>query len=215
MDNNISNVAIDRNNNKWFGMAHWGSVKGVNRFDGTSWSYYNTINSGIASDTIVAIASDSEGSVWFGHGTSGKGVSNFNGANWSIYNTVNSGLGDDTVIDIAVASDGAIWFLGSKISKFDGSNWTVYEIPSSSRMECIAAEGSDKIWVGTYGEGVLSFDGTDWINYNAKNSSIGYPFIVDILVDSRGNKWFAPQDYGGGVSVFNENGVCVGIEDPI
>ena len=224
MDNNISNVAIDQNNNKWFGMSHWGSVKGVNKFDGTSWTYYNTNNSGIASDTVVAIVAGSEGSIWFGHGTSGKGVSKFDGNSWLIYNTANSGLCDDIVRDIDVGSDGTIWFLvnlghDSKVCRYDGTDWETYAIPliesRGDAARSITVEGANKIWVGTHGDGVLSFDVTAWTNYNAKNSQIGYQFIEDILVDSQGNKWFAPQDYGGGVSVFNENGVTVGIEDPI
>ena len=204
-------------------MSHWGSVKGVNKFDGTSWTYYNTNNSGIASDTVVVIASDSEGSIWFGHGTSGKGVSKFDGNSWSIYNTSNSGLCDDIVKDIDVGSDGAIWFLvnsanDSKICKYDGTDWETWVIPVNESIYDefnITVEGANKVWVGTYGDGALSFDGTDWIYYDVKNSQIGHHSVSDILVDSRGNKWFGHSNFGGGVSVFNENGVTVAIEDPI
>ena len=222
MDNNVSSVAIDQNNNKWFSYLSYLS-KGVSRFDGTTWAAINTSNSGLASDTVATIAVDSEGSVWFGHSTSGKGVSKFDGNSWSIYNTANSGLCDDIVRDIDVGSDGTIWFLvnsghDSKVCRYDGTDWETYAIPLfASRGDAalsITVEVANKIWVGTYGDGALSFDGTDWITYDVKNSQIGYQFIVDIFMDSRGNKWFASQDIGGGVSVFNENGVTIGIEDP-
>ena len=64
-------IAIDWQGNKWFGS----SDAGVSKFDGATWTTYNTSNSELAHDTITAIATDNEWNIWFG--TDGGGVSKY------------------------------------------------------------------------------------------------------------------------------------------
>jgi ligand-binding sensor domain-containing protein len=64
-------IAIDASGNKWFGT--WGG--GVSKFDGTTWTTYNSSNSGLAYNSVQAIAIDASGNKWFG--TTFSGVSKF------------------------------------------------------------------------------------------------------------------------------------------
>ena len=56
-------VAIDKLDRPWFGMDN----KGVYFKNDTGWIHYDTINSGIASNTIGSITVDIQNRVWFSH----------------------------------------------------------------------------------------------------------------------------------------------------
>ena len=53
----------------------------------------------------------------------------------------------------------------------------------------------------------------NWTVYNSANSGLAENNIYSIAVDTHGNKWIGI--YGGGVSVFNENGVSLDVNDEI
>jgi len=67
----VQAVGIDWEGNKWFGTNN----AGVSKFDGVSWTTYNTSNSELARDNVTAIATDNEWNIWFG--TYGGGVSKY------------------------------------------------------------------------------------------------------------------------------------------
>ena len=67
----VYSIAIDAQGNKWVGTYNGG----VSKYDGTTWTNYNTSNTngGLAGNTVKAIAIDAQGNKWFG--TDGGGVS--------------------------------------------------------------------------------------------------------------------------------------------
>ena len=101
VDNYVRVIAIDLDGNIWFG-----TYNGVSKFDGTTWTVFNTSNSGLPNDRINSIVLDQEGNIWFG--TDG-GASKFNGMDWITYDPSNSELVDD-VNSIEIDLDGNIWF---------------------------------------------------------------------------------------------------------
>ena len=54
-------TAIDSKGIKWF-VEH--REIGVFQFDGTTWTTYNTSNSGLASDTVYSITVDNQNNKW-------------------------------------------------------------------------------------------------------------------------------------------------------
>ena len=117
--NTILSIAIDGEDNKWFGTT--GS--GVSKFDDSTWTTYNKNNSGLAHYSVFCIVVDSEGSKWFCN-DDGSGVSKFDGNTWVTYNTSNSGLTSNNIISMVIDSEGNKWF-GTKedgVSKFDGAS---------------------------------------------------------------------------------------------
>ena len=67
----VNAIAIDWRGHKWFGT----SDAGVSKFDGATWTPYDTSNSGLANDQVRAIATDNEWNIWFG--THGGGASKY------------------------------------------------------------------------------------------------------------------------------------------
>ena len=76
-DNYINGgVAIDQDNNKWFGTG-----AGVAKFDDVTWTVYTT-NEGIIDDYITCIAVDANNNIWIG---TDLGASKFDGTSWTSY----------------------------------------------------------------------------------------------------------------------------------
>lgn len=65
-----------------------------------------TVDDGLASNTVLAIAFAPDGATWFG---TSAGASRFDGRAWTTYTTAD-GFGSNTVHAIAVAPAGALWF---------------------------------------------------------------------------------------------------------
>ncbi len=194
----IGAIAIDARGNKWFG-ADFGLLK----LDDTTWTTYNTSNSGLAGNDINAIAIDSKSNMWIG--TQGEGVSKFDGTDWTTYNTSNSGIaGNDFYNGIAFDAQGNTWFActGSGVSKFDGVNWTTYNTANSGLannvVNAIVIDSLGNKWFGTDG-GVSKFDGAHWITYTTSNSGLfnhatgvfgNGSGVLAIAIDAQGNMWF-------------------------
>jgi len=125
-----------------------------------TWVTYDTSNSGLAHNSVLAIAIDASGNKWFG--TAG-GVSKFDNTNWTTYNTSNSGLAYDLVWTIALDASGNKWFgtIGGGVSKFDGTNWTTYNTSNSglasNGVYAITIDALRNKWFGTRDGGVSKF----------------------------------------------------------
>jgi hypothetical protein len=58
-------------------------------------------------------------------------------------------------------------------------------------------------WIGTYGAGLVKFDGINWTIYDMSNSGIPSNVIWSIYSDVQSNKWIATEF--GGAAKFNTN----------
>ncbi len=145
----------------WFTTAN--GVARYDRVDG-AWTLHNTVNSGIVSNDVTAVAIDATGAFWFGTATAGVSYTKSR-AVWTTYTTV-EGLGSNNVRDILVAADGVVWIAteGGVTRYVNGvfSNSTVASagLPSNS-ARALAEDKQGNLWVATDG-GVARFDGATW-----------------------------------------------------
>lgn len=107
-----------------------------------------------------------------------------------------------------------------KIDKTTGESTLYNEFNSdlpSNNIYTITIDSSGTKWIGTYGGGLASFDGTNWTVYDTSNSGLLSNNIQAIAIDANGNKWIGTGDWDlldvGGLVVFNEGGIIVGIDD--
>jgi len=107
----------------WFG-----TQGGIIKFDGTTWTTYNTSNSGLTGDIITSIAIDNAGNIWCAPYGPLK-ICKFDSSKWTVYN---SGIGY-SIRNIAVDKAGNIWFGsgGSGVIKYDGNTWILYNTANS------------------------------------------------------------------------------------
>ena len=192
--NIVTSFAFD-GNHLWAGTSG-----GVLLVDTANQTYvkYTPSNSGLAGNSINAVAVDGAGKKWFG----GYGVSQFDGNTWVKYTTADSGLADDWVTAIAIDNAGNKWFGTYKgVSKFDGNNWTTYTTANSrlagNRIHAIAADSAGNKWFGT-DKGASKFDGNNWTNY--PDVGLGTNWVDAIAIDDGGNTWFGGV---GGASKFD------------
>ena len=160
-------MLVDSKNNKWF--ASW--EKGLSKYNDSTWTTYDTLNSGLPSQYIHAMAEDKEGNIWIATGD--KGVCKFDGATWTKYDTLNSGLPGNIVLAAVADDKGNMWFgfyqghstityKNGSVAKFDGKTWTVYNsnnspIPTSS-IGNIAIDKEGNKWFGTYKDGLIKLE---------------------------------------------------------
>lgn len=92
----------DRNNATETPVFDKASGYGLTKFNGTTWTNYNTSNSFIPSNSVMDIGIDKYGNIWLA--TAGDaGLACFDGLNrWTLYNVRNSGISDNNVSKIAV-----------------------------------------------------------------------------------------------------------------
>ncbi|MCL4507817.1 MAG: PKD domain-containing protein [Chloroflexi bacterium] len=158
-----------------------------------TWQTYNTSNSGLPENWVVAAAVDHAGVKWFGLYESGHYVS-FDGTSWTTYAPLSGNPGQ-----IAVDLDNSKWFcslssaLPGGLAHFAGTTWTVYRsnnsgIPSDSCRNIVIDTNGTK-WISTAGGGVARFDNSSWTVYNTSNSGLPSNDVYSIALDRDGTKW--------------------------
>ena len=138
--NAIDKIVIDKSGCKWMsafptlGGYEDGFIiggKGLIKFDGTTWTVYDTTNSGLPDNNITSIAIDNNGNKWIG---TYYGLVKFDGATWTVYDRSNSGLPDNYVTSIAIDNNGNKWIgtYGHGLACFNENGFTSTEAPDVS-----------------------------------------------------------------------------------
>lgn len=67
-----------------------------------------------------------------------------------------------------------------------------------NNVSSIAIDHSGTKWFGTWGSGLVKYNGATWINYDTSNSSIPSIYISGLTVDASNNLWvITPTSFGG------------------
>lgn len=189
-------VAVDSNNNKWFG-----TVAGVAKYNDVSWEVFTT-SDGLIDNYTTCIAVDNNNNVWVG---TNNGVSKYNGTSWTSYTTAD-GLADNAVYSISGDNNGNVWFgtYGYGVSKFNGSTWTTYtyldglpgDALATAAINLITLDASGNIWFAT-DMGISEYDGSFTnINQASVGDSMLSNYITTIAIDANNNKWLGTLSYG-------------------
>ncbi len=193
INDNVRSLEEDINGNVWIG-----TISGITRFDGTSFTSYTTTD-GLGGNIIYDICAFSSGDVYAA--TSG-GLSKFDGSVWT-----NQGLGDglpsNTIWCVEEDNAGNIWIGTSTMGAayFNGSYWTQYSTSNgliSDGIKNIFVDRSDNVWFGT-GNGLSVFNGSSFKNFN---TSSGMPGLIvnEVIQLYNGNIAVATN---GGIGVYN------------
>ncbi|MCF8345524.1 MAG: T9SS type A sorting domain-containing protein [Bacteroidales bacterium] len=70
-----------------------------------------------------------------------------------------------------------------------------------NNVRSIAIDVNGMKWIGTWNDGMASFDGTNWTVYNTSNSGLPHNDINSIVVDVDGLKWIGT--YNDGLAAFD------------
>ena len=175
----VLSVAVDTDNVKWFGT----SGNGVSRFDGDTWTTFDT-DDGLIDGTVHDIVCDGDDVSWFRIGNSSRLMS-FDGVAWETYST-EDGLPDIRVTSFAVDSENVKW-IGTYqgLCRFDGVTWKIYTtedgLPQNRVTEIAIDPVSGDVWFCCDYD-VVRFDGNTF-------ESIRRARINSITIDADGRVW--------------------------
>ncbi len=209
----FTGIAVDNADTKWISTGH-----GIASYNGTSWTNHlftlsqndvsptaNLENLNYGVNQFASIAVDHDNTVW-ASSNGGDFIYSYNGTSWNLISHVT----DASYLPIAartilVDRDNVKWFVGYGVNRYDGKTWTPYK-----RFKMQATSGAidnDNVkWFGTSTEGVWSFDGTTWVNYNKDNSPLkgtkpsntgGFNWTsvgIYAAADHNNLKWFVDVD---------------------
>ena len=104
------------------------------------------------------------------------------------------------IIAIDVAPDGVIWtssmYAQNGIRRFDGQNWAKINVPDSSVIfASLRFDDTGKLWLGSYGNGIYSYDNGVW-NHFTNSWVMQGATISQILIGDKDDIWFASKGKG-------------------
>ncbi len=120
-----------------------------------------TTSDGLPADKITALSIDQKGGVWV---VTPKGVSRFADGGWTNFPAPPVG---DLVAGIVALSDGQVaWAGGSDgIARIREGQWERFA--SGTVVTAMAGDGSDGVWIGTSGKGVMRVLRDDLLQFGA------------------------------------------------
>ncbi|HPF02561.1 MAG TPA: two-component regulator propeller domain-containing protein [Bacteroidales bacterium] len=188
--NQILDIQRDASGNLWVAFAG----NGVGMYQDGDWSFFNTSNSPIRSNSVTSLASTSDGGMIIGT-TDGVSFRSSSG-DWSYY--TDPAVTTLSVNSINVLSDGTYW-IGTENEGFYvdlGSGFfQVYEADYKN-VNVIEEDNKGNVFLGT-DNGLLKFDGSEFSLYTV---SEGLPDndITALFLDSKNRLWIGTN---GGATV--------------
>ncbi len=183
-DNFIFTIYEDKTNQFWCG----GYYKGLFKWTGGGFRPAR-FNDKLSNKSILALMQDNSLGLWIGT----KWGLNYVKNNKIQILTTKNGLCNNHIKAIAQAPDGTIWVTTNDgIAYYKDNKFFKVKLPSKFKMyNCgqIYFDKSGRMWVGTYGQGLLTF-------YNGKidlittDEGLFNNNILTILEDDDGNFWF-------------------------
>ncbi len=203
--NNLSCIAIDKDNVIWIGTYDQGFIK----YTGQSWKEYTQSGSRMPDNNVSTIVVDPNTNMKF-VGTM-RGFVTFDGSNMNSYGFMTSGLPDFYVLSFAFdKSDN--WYIGTHagLTKVDKSGmWSTYgnESVPDQIINSLTVDNNGNLWVGMNSFGVARQSVTgSWYYYTQTANQVISNSITAIASSSFGEIWVGfnkDNVFGSGLSYYN------------
>ncbi len=173
-----------------------GTYNGLARYNKTTGeSIPYTKEDGLIHNEVNDIAIDQNGVKWI---VTNGGISRFDGVSFTSFSKQELGYTD--ILGVAADSNNIKWFISQDaVLKYDDVSWHVYTLKNglpAGSLTTIAIDTTNTVWIGTNKNGILSFDGNEWILHEEYKKN-----IVSIAIGEDNTKWFG--DFKGSVISYN------------
>ena len=127
-DFRILDIAVDKNDNVWFG-----GTGGLLRYDGKEFTFFNSQNTAMPEDVVTSIAVDSKNNIWLASCRFRQGgLVKYDGSQWTTYTPDNSALPGNLIHGIAIDKSDNVWLaLGDYVNqaylvKISNGKWDLF-----------------------------------------------------------------------------------------
>ena len=173
------------------GYLWFGTVEGINRFDGNEFKAYRS-DKGLLSKYSTTALEDRHKQLWIG--TMGGGIGCLSNGRIKYYST-NDGLPADTIISIAEDKNGLLW-IGTEngLCSFDGTRFKTTKLRkklNSNFINSISIDKKDQLWFAT-SDGLFHFsiqDPQGDLQINSISQGLLDNRVNIVYHDSKGNVW--------------------------
>lgn len=219
IDNHITTMVEDRENNLWLGTKQTGVSKlNLSTESITNYKYSSLNPQGISSNNVRKIMLDQEGKLWIG---TLHGINIYNPATQSFSILQNepgnpASLSQNSVYDIFQDRQGIIW-----VGTYYGAinmvypNYTPFKVYrstaspnglSSNVVSSIMEDQYRNLWIATEGEGINYYDRksntfTRYKNNPNNPSSLSANLVKSVIRDKNNRVWIGT--HYGGLNLFN------------
>jgi ligand-binding sensor domain-containing protein len=185
-------ILVDANANTWFATRGGG----VTKFDGSTYTVYNSSNSGLLSNDVFSLATTSNGDIYAG--MIGGVVMVFRGGAWTLSYTATG-----RVNRMDVDSQDNVWIASENggAARYNGTSWTTYKVSNSGivsdQLWSIQIDSHDNVWIGSYdNKGISLFSNGTFTTFNKDNSGLGGGIVQDIMIDKDDVVWAGIYETG-------------------
>ncbi len=194
--NSVTSVCEDHFGNIWFGTS---ANLGLIKYSPSAFTYFDFLE-GFNSEQVYGIACDNKNNVFAG--TYGKGLYVYNGKELKKYTTGN-GLSSNFIRTILWGKNNTLWIgTNEGLNYYKDGVLHKFELPHTSiAIRSLMEDRAGNLWIGTYGAGLIKYDGVNFKIFNVKNG-LTHNYIHSLLEDSKGNIWIGT---GAGVNKYSNN----------
>ncbi len=210
--NRVWDIEIDDSSNIWISSGTDSPRYEVNghlaKYNGMSWTVYDSTNLGVPSLGGRCISIDESGSKWI---LQGYNLIKYDGINWEVFNMpYDKGIYHEPHC-LAIDKNGNLW-MGADydgLLKFDGVNWTIYNQSNSgilsSGVSQINIDNNGNKWIGCrevygwsgdfIGNGLVKYNNSEWKEIETPIDGPIQNWVKFILTDRNNHKWIG--SFGG------------------
>jgi ligand-binding sensor domain-containing protein len=185
--NHIASIEFDHDENLWMSTKY----NGIGKFNinANNCIVYNQANSGLPFDQWnYKIIVDKNNNIWV---ACQRWLACLKGdiwQSWEIGSPISSSF---SIRDLLIDSTGRVWVCSTiGIGTFENGSYK--QIPEiTGTVYCIALDKNKNLWFGTANNGLYSYNGKTFTNYNTSNSSLTSNTIFALKFDTQNNLWLA------------------------
>jgi len=163
----VRDIKFDGDGNLWISGYY------VHRFDGTTWTEFTDLNSGLPTEDAFFLDIRNDNEIWIG---TYKGLVTYIAGNWTTLTT-------DIIGEVHTDPSGDVWISAVNlpaVCRFDGSTWDTTFFRNSplshNYLPKSAVDSENNVWIASV-RGLNKKDGDNWTIWNISNSSIPSNYI--------------------------------------